>query len=405
MEPATPLLAGSPPLLTGSPPLPSGSPLDAVRRHAHATDPPADALAAAFAALPAGQGRQMLETALARGAAEVAGAPAALHEFFAHVDRTPLWVDWERVERGGTLFLRSGLLGVSVLSLACLPMMYRLPAGNKPLVFTGQLLRRAPRRLAETARFTLETSTPGGLRRHAAGFATTLRVRLMHAQVRRLLRRHERWNADWGVPVSQLHMAATNVTLSVVFLDGLRRLGVHVGRDESDALMSLWRYSGHLMGVVPELQCSTEEEGRHLLRCINAFEGAPDADSRALIDAVMTASYLPELDRHAWRVPLSWDLSRQFVGDTIADGLGYPPPRRWRWLLPVARPLLAGLNGWQRTVPGAGALAARRGAAQVESIIGRMFAGSQQAAAAHTPTAPAPAPAPAPANANARSHP
>jgi hypothetical protein len=348
---------------------------DTVRRHADTADPLADALAAAFAALPAGQGRQMLETALARGVGAVESPPPALRDFFAQVDRPPLWLDWERVERGGSLFLRSGLIGVSVLTLACLPMMYRLPAGNKPLVFTGQLLRRAPRRLAETARFMLETSSPGGLRRHAPGFATTLRVRLMHAQVRRLLRRSDGWNPDWGMPVNQLYMAATGVTLSVVFLDGLRRLGLRVGREESEALMALWRYSGHLLGVVPELQCSTEEEGRHLLRSLDAFEGAPDADSRALIDAVMTASYLPELERHRWRVPLAYDLSRRFVGDAIADGLGYPPPRRWSWMLAATRPLLAAIDGWQRTVPGAGARAAQRGAAQVEAMIGRIFAG------------------------------
>ena len=362
-----------------------GDPSATARVHARTADPLADAVAAAFAALPAGQGRNMLEAALTRGVGAVQGAPPSLREFFDHADRPPLWLDRDRIERGGALFLRSGLLGVCVLSLACLPMMYRLPAGNKPLVITGQLLRRAPRRLAETARFVLQTSVPGGLRRDGAGFASTLRVRLMHAQVRRLLLRNGRWDAEWGVPVNQLHMAATGVTLSVVFLDGLRRLGLRVGRDEADALMALWRYSGHLMGVVPELQCSTEMEGHHLLRCLDAYEGGPDSDSRALMEAVMTASYLPELDRYAWRIPLAYDLSRRFVGDALADGLGYPPPRYWRWLFPALRPPLAALNVWQRAMPGAGERASRRGAAQVEAIIGRMFSGSQVAAAASMP--------------------
>lgn len=359
---------------------PHADPLSAaVRRHAETADPPADALAAAFAALPAGRGRQMLETALAHGVDAVPNAPPALREFFALVDTPPLWVDWARIEHGGALFLRSGLVGIMVLTLACLPMMYRLPSGNKPLVFTGQMLRRAPRRLAETARFMLETSAPGGLRRQGAGFATHVRVRLMHAQVRRLLRPSGRWNADWGAPVSQLYMAATGVTLSVVFLDGLRRLGVSVEPDEAEALMALWRWSGHLMGVVPELQCSTEAEGRHLMRCLEAFEGPPDDDSRALMDAVMHAPYLPELAPHRWRLPLSFDLSRALIGDALADGLGYPPPGGWRWLRASLVPLVGAIDGWQRLVPGARRRAAERGAVVTAAIIRRI------AAAAHAP--------------------
>jgi len=363
------------------------------RRHAHAADPPADALAAAFAALPAGRGRQMLDTALARGIDAVADPPPALVDFFAQVDVPPLWVDWPRIERGGALFLRSGLAGTAVLNLACLPRMYRSPTGNKPLVHTGQLLRRAPRRLAETARFMLQTSQPGGLRRDGPGFATTLRVRLMHAQVRRLMLQSGRWNSAWGAPVNQLYMAATGVTLSVVFLDGLRRLGLHASRREADALMALWRYSSHLMGVVPELQCSTEEEGWHLLQFMDRQEGPPDDDSRALIHAVMTAPYLPELEAHRWRIPAAWDLSRAMVGNDVADSLGYPPAAGWAALRPVAWPVLAALNGLQRLWPAAHARAVRTGAARTEAIVARIMAGGRPAMVT-TPAAGRPTPQP-----------
>lgn len=356
--------------------------VDIYQRLTRTGDAPADALAAAFAALPAGRGRQSLEQALSHGIDSVSHAPPALLDFFAQVDVPPLWVDWERIDRGGALLLRSGLVGISVLNLVCLPMMYRSPTGNKPLVFTGQLLRRAPRRLAETARFMLETSRPGGLRRAGPGFATTVRVRLMHAQVRRLLRHSPRWNAAWGEPVNQLYMAATGVTLSVLFLDALRRLGLRVGRHEADALLALWRYSGHLMGVLPELQCSTEDEGRHLLEFMHAFEGAADTDSRALIHAVMTASYLPQLDRHPWRVPAAFDLSRELLGHAVADELGYPAPRGWGLLRHLAWPVLAGRDTLQRVVPGARERAARLGSARADALIATILAGARADAGA-----------------------
>jgi hypothetical protein len=340
-------------------------------------DPPADALAAVFAALPAGRGRQMLDTALASGIEAVADPPAALVDFFAQIDATPPWVDWNRIDRGGALFLRSGVTGLAVLNLACLPMMYASPSGNKPLVFTGQMLRRAPRRLAETARFMLESSRPGGLRRGAAGYDLTIKVRLMHAQVRRLLRQSGRWDAAWGEPINQLYMAATGITLSAVFLRGLRRLGTRVHPRDAEALLALWRYSGHLMGIAPELLCSTEDEGWHIIEFMQKFEGPPDTDSHGLMSAVMNASYLPELERYAWRVPMAYDLSRELVGHAAADGLGYPPPQGWGWLRRAAWPVLTVADLLERLRPGGAACAARRGTAQTERLIARILAGTR----------------------------
>lgn len=357
------------------------------RRYMDAADPAADAVAATFAKLPAGRGRQMLDLALAQGIAAVSDAPPQLVEFFAQLETVPPWVDWKLIDRGGTLFLRSGLAGIAALNLACLPMMYRSPAGNKPLVFTGQLLRRAPRRLAETARFMLETSRPGGLHRGAEGFNMTVRVRLMHAQVRRLLRHSGRWNPAWGEPVNQLYMAGTSITLSVVFLRSLRRLGMLVSRDDAQALLALWRYSSHLMGVMPELQCSNEAEGWHIIEFISELEGEPDDDSRALMNAVMTAPYVQGLERYTWRVPMAYDLSRELVGEALADALGYPPRHGWSWVRLAVWPVLAGAEMAQRAIPAARARAERRGTALAERIIAQILAGARQDSPRMTPTA------------------
>lgn len=194
-----------------------GATVEKHRRFLLQSDPLADAVVAAFSELPAGRGRRMLDTALDRGIDAVPDAPAALRHLFDQVDDVPFWVDWDRLDRGGATYLRSGIFGMVALSLYSLPLTYTLSMGNKPLVFTGQLVRRAPRRLAETARFVVATCQPGGLRRFGDGFKVTVKVRLMHAQVRRLLWRSGRWNADqWGEPINQSYMAATNVALSLI---------------------------------------------------------------------------------------------------------------------------------------------------------------------------------------------
>ena len=62
------------------------------------------------------------------------------------------------------------MLGGLVLSLRSLMGGYTAPVGNKPLAFSGRLRERAPRRVAETARFVTAVCAPAGMRRGAPGF-------------------------------------------------------------------------------------------------------------------------------------------------------------------------------------------------------------------------------------------
>jgi hypothetical protein len=340
-------------------------------------DPLADGVAGAFAELPAGRGRRMLETALESGIEAVEDAPKALTDLFEQLDRPPFWVDWDRLSRGGAVFMRSGLIGIGALNVSVLPYMYSSPSGNKPLVFTGHLVERAPRRLAETARFVLKTCEPGGLHRNAEGFKITVKVRLMHAQVRRLLLRSGRWDPVWGGPVNQMYMAGTNIAMSVLLIQGLRRFGFRIGRDEAESLLHLWRYSGYIMGVAPELLCSTEAEGKQIVDLLTSLEGPPDEDSQALLTAVMSASYLPQFDRIPYRVPATYGISRAVIGDELADAMGYPPRAHWGLILHAVRPIVAAVDLVQRGIPGGRAWAARAGTRRWESVIDMIMAGTR----------------------------
>jgi hypothetical protein len=339
-------------------------------------DPLADAAAAAFAGMPAGTARKVFETALNTGIDQVEDPPAAIVELFKQVEAVPFWVDWDRIDRGGAAFLCSGALGIAVLNLFSIPIMYSSTGGTKPLVFTGDLLRRAPRRLAETARFVLASSRPGGLRRFAEGFKITVRVRLMHAQVRRLLRASGRWKPEWGEPVNQLYMAGTNVALSAGLLEGMQRLGFRISHGDSEALLHLWRYSGYLSGIDPELSISTRDEGRVIGELIRDGEGPPDDDCRALIVALMTAAYHPLLHGAKWPAKLSYGISRRLVGNEIADALGYPPSR-WNWALYTVWPLFASASVAQRMLPGSRGLAAKAGTWIWDRMINQVMAGAQ----------------------------
>ncbi len=156
-------------------------------------DPLADEAAAVLSTLPPPERQEMLRQ-LTAGTLPPS-APEPLRHLSEQIHHVPFWVDDERCDRGGTAFLRTGIFGGFVLAFRSLVMGYCSPAGNKPLAFSGRLKTAAPRRLSETSHFVEAVCLPGGMRPGAPGFAAAVRVRLMHAQVRRLLEGSPRWNA------------------------------------------------------------------------------------------------------------------------------------------------------------------------------------------------------------------
>lgn len=335
------------------------------------TDPLADA---AILALEGRPDANAIIDAAVRGAAPPGSLPPALRELLASVATFPAWVDWARVDRGCHVFLRAGFAGGLVLGLRSLPYGYAAPAGNKPLVFSGRLAERAPRRLAETARFVSAVSEPGALRRREAGHAITLKVRLMHAQVRRLLLRSGRWDAArWSAPINQHDMLATVLLFSQVFLDGLRLLGLRVTAAEGDDFIHLWRVVGWLIGVDDDLLPDREPDARTWAEAILLTQGPPDDDSRALTAALLHAparsAATPAAQRQAEaRMRFARQLSRHLLGNELADALGIPAEPS-TLAAPFLRTALAGLDRARATLPALDRLAAAAGRRYWDNVI------------------------------------
>ena len=317
-------------------------------------DPLADTLAAELSAMPPGHGRRILNQALEEGVDAVPYAPPGLVAFFQHLEDVPAWVDWQQLDRGGEAFLRAGPAAAWTLMIYALPLAYASPAGNKPLALSGRLLERAKRRLAETARYVVETCRPGGLRRDRPGFKIAVRVRLMHAQMRRLLMQSGKWRkTEWGTPICQLDLAGTNLLFSVIVLDGMRRLGFRLSPRESDDVLQLWRYAGLVMGVDPGLCFASEADARRLGGVIQATQGPPDADAVELVQALMARSEVGGDEDQALAprlAGLNFELARYLIGDELADQLRYPRSKT-RWAIPLVRGLLFVMSTSARAVP------------------------------------------------------
>ena len=195
---------------------------------------------------------RMFDQAIEHGIDTVPDAPAPLARLFDELEREPDWVDHELVELGAKTFRR---YGPTVFSLAGATTLlgYTESSVAKPLALTGAYIGESARtRHMETARFWIDISEPRALRHGGRGRASAIRVRVMHAAVRRRVINHKEWDvAAWGVPISQSEALLTLTAGSLAPGLGLRLMGYRTSIAEIEAMMHFWRYIGHLMGVRP----------------------------------------------------------------------------------------------------------------------------------------------------------
>ncbi|MEV6643418.1 oxygenase MpaB family protein [Amycolatopsis sp. NPDC051371] len=347
-----------------------------LREFAQVQDQHADDVVAWMAQQPKGQGRRLFEDALKNGAA----ADGPLKAFFDEVDAKPYWVDDERLERGAKAITRAGLLGLFPLGDMSLMGGYLASRATKSLVGTGEIEYKATRRLVETAAWWIDVTTPGALKHGAQGYASALRIRLVHAHVRAAMNRRDDWDYDaWDRPVNQVQTAGTLLLFSLVYVFGTQLLGLRYSARERGDILHLWRYIGWLMGVDDELLPTSEEDAWRLLWLLAATEFIPDDDSKRLAKALIEANAAVGEGRGAVGKVLSHvsvavhsSISRLVLGKRNADFLGLPND-------PVAQAAIVAVAGVnfaaetvRRFIPGATALQERLGEAGRRGYVKRL---------------------------------
>ena len=348
-----------------------------------AADPVADRLVGRLEARGEAE-RRHFERALTSGIASVTAPPAELQEFFESCETMPRWVDFAEINRGALTYQRFGLMGMIILSAWSLLNGYHSSAAVKPLALTGQLRSNAQRRLAETARFVSEVSQVDGLRRGELGYEISIRVRVIHAYVRRACLASGRWQrSDWGVPINQADMFGTLLEFSLLMMDGARRLGFKLTDSEADAVLALWRYCGHLSGIDGWLldQLETESRTQRMADLIHLVQPGPDEDSFALAEALLE---VPGQNGAGGAQSLvarlvtrfHHGLARALNGPEIADDLGLPDDL-WQYAEYPARAIIAPLEALRKRVPGADGIAARLGNGAIRRDLQRLLGGAE----------------------------
>lgn len=342
--------------LQGSDPHPTSAQVETLAQHMMMGDRLADAVVAMYKTLPTGQGRKLLDQALEQGIGSLDNPPPALSELFAQLEQEPVWLDRDKLRLACRVSRRVGVSGELVLRNLSLMGGYLGAAAAKPLVFTGQLDRATSRRLVETGKFWMDVTTVGGLERHADGFKSAVRVRMMHAQVRAMLLQSGKWNMEWGYPLNQADSMATILEFSSIFLTGLRALGFVFTRREREAVCHLWRYVGYLLGVEERILPASEDDAMRAMYLMAATIPPADDDTRALGQALADAPLqfagpdrlsqtLAQIERR-----LRIGYTRYVLGDEAGDKLGLPRTLG-KYVWPLQFPLRFGSELARKSLP------------------------------------------------------
>ncbi|MDN5717859.1 MAG: DUF2236 domain-containing protein [Janibacter sp.] len=277
-----------------------------------------------------------------------ARAPAALRDFFAAVTTDPPWLDRDLVERGARGYRRLGQSRDDALLILGLIGGYRFGGPTELLVATGGLTGdRAMRRLGETQAWTHQVSRPGGLQPGGEGWSTTLHVRLMHALLASRYEVPGRYDiAGHGLPINQSDSAATLGLFSGAAIIGCRALGRLVPREDSRAIMHLWRYVGWLLGVDEDWLTDSEREQHRFNAHIVLAQGPPTPNgavlSQPLVDGLRDerTGGLLQRARGVWARERILSLARPMLGAQSLRDLELPVRPGWMVPATIARNLL-----------------------------------------------------------------
>jgi hypothetical protein len=255
------------------------------------------------------------------------------------VNFVPDWVDWEQIARGQDVFYRYG--GPALTGLAFQSLLGGMGAARvvEVLARTGGFSTRVARhRLFETTQhilqctLSLESIQPGG-----AGFASSIRVRLLHAAVRlRIMKLTEQWPEYYdvqrfGIPINDLDCIATIGTFSstLIWL-AFPRQGIFLRKQEIIDYIALFRYVAYLMGT-PTCYFETPEKAKIVMESLLMNEVSPTETSKLLANNIIK-SLESQPPTYASKSFLEAN-SRWLNGHELCDRLGLGRPGLYYYCL------------------------------------------------------------------------
>ena len=298
--------------------------------HTFIGDPLGEAMMEDLAEFTPQESERLIQAAMNQeGEEALRNAPASLREFFRDAETPPEWLDYAGFAPGVRMFHRNSqvILGAFVAGVLIEGFTTNIA---KSFFITGRVRDQGVRRLGQNNRHMMEIFLPNGMYRYGDGWKLSVRIRLVHARMRRLLNNSEDWDTEaWGVPISAAHLGYAISAFSARLLRHAKTLGAKYTDEEYASFMAVWRYSGHLMGIPETILFRDADEALKLYGIGQMCE--PDSPIESVVMAHSLVNSAPliagKTDPAARRTLAEYiyRVSRGLIGRDVAESLWYPP--------------------------------------------------------------------------------
>ena len=298
--------------------------------HTRIGDPVMDAVVEEMAPLPQEQIHKFIRAGMEEDHDGLRNAPRSLRDFFMDAPQPdPDWLDRDAFGPGIRAFQRNSVLVLSAFVTGVLIDGFSTLI-SKSFVETGRIFDNGVWRLKQNNRHQMEIFLPGGLERYGEGWKLSVRIRFVHAQVRRLLGQNAEWEHDvWGVPISAAHLGYAVACFAARTVKHSESLGARYTAEERAGFHDVWRYAGYLMGIPETILFADESHALHMYRIGSLCEPPPTPDAIIMTNALINSAPLvanitdPEERRQLVRNVI-YPISRALVGNKLADQLNFP---------------------------------------------------------------------------------
>ena len=305
---------------------------EAYIHHTAVGDPAADAVVEELAATASPeQVHDIIRATLNNWDDPPAGTPESLRNLVATSAAVPDWYDPAVAMRATRAFMRNSDMLLGGLVAGAIVEGFSTLIG-KSFRIRSRIMTNGVRRLKQNLLQLFEQYMPGGMAPGADGWRLTVRIRLVHAQSRMLIKASDEWDeAAYGTPLSAAHMLLGAATFSARLMQHVTRLGGDFNDEEREAFVHVWRLAARVIGVPEEILFHDFASAVRAFRTGVRCEPQPDEDAIIMANSIINSAPIvlgfrePKVRRA--KAKYLYQVSRELIGDEQADKLRFPPAR------------------------------------------------------------------------------
>ena len=195
----------------------------------------------------------------------------------------------------------------------------------------SRIVTNGVRRLKQNMLQLCDQFLPGGMDPGADGWKLSLRIRLVHAQSRLLLKDSDDWGGveTYGMPLSASHMLLGAAAFSGRLMQHVARLGADFSEREIEGYVHVWRYTGQVMGVPDEILFKNNAECLRAFQIASLCEPPPQEDAIIMANSIINSAPIvlgfTNPNERRSNAAYVYQVTRELIGDEMADQFNFPP--------------------------------------------------------------------------------